>query len=247
MFAAMYQSRSRLGLKLNYSRQIASGRKEKVVNVVNVSQSFADNFRIGMDKIKGSLFQIMTQRMSDKDKASLTAHWGQKLDIVEKTEGGESTTGTATTTTSGTGRVMTSGINDTVSPKIEQSKHLPTVSFNGDIVEDKQLLHPLLGELVADLGYKKLYLTNVKSLALTPVWKKQRILRPERAAQIATDKIATKLGSSLPGAITLYMDRKSKEIGIIDGQHRAGALMLLAQKGISVPMPKYLLVIRFND
>jgi len=91
--------------------------------------------------------------------------------------------------------------------------------------------HPLLGELVANLGYKMLFLTSVKSLVLTPVWKKQRILRPERAALIAKDKVRNGLASSMSGTIALYIHRRTKEIGIIDGQHRAGALMILAQEG----------------
>lgn len=98
--------------------------------------------------------------------------------------------------------------------------------------EDVYLYHPLLGEKIADLGYKKLFLTNVKSLILTPIWKKQRILRPERAALIAKEKIKNGLVSSLNGSIVLYMHRKTNEIGIIDGQHRATALMILSQQGI---------------
>jgi hypothetical protein len=63
------------------------------------------------------------------------------------------------------------------------------------------------------------------------VWKKQRILRPDRAKMIAADKVRSGLAKSLSGTISMFMDRASGEIGIIDGQHRAGALMILSQKG----------------
>lgn len=110
--------------------------------------------------------------------------------------------------------------------RLSTRMHLPAETQHAEVH------HPLLGEQVASLGYKTLYLTSVKSLVLTPVWKKQRILRPERAALIAKDKVRSGLASSMSGTIALYMHRRTKEIGIIDGQHRAAALMILAQEGV---------------
>jgi len=90
---------------------------------------------------------------------------------------------------------------------------------------------PVLGDLVADLGYKKVYLTSVSALSRIPVWKKQRILRRERLQMIAE---SMKRWSSpyLPGIITLYEDSTSGDVGIIDGQHRAGALRFLVDQGV---------------
>lgn len=54
-------------------------------------------------------------------------------------------------------------------------------------------MHPILGELVADLEYKRVYRTSIASLIKVPVWEKQRILRPERALAIAEAKLKKKV------------------------------------------------------
>ena len=91
--------------------------------------------------------------------------------------------------------------------------------------------HPVFGKRVANLGYKSVYLTSVSSLAKTQVWERQRTLRPDRAARIAASKIALGRTKSLSGVITMFCDKASGQSGIVDGQHRAGALMLLSQGG----------------
>ena len=91
--------------------------------------------------------------------------------------------------------------------------------------------HPIFGKKVANLGYKSVYLTSVSSLAKTQVWERQRTLRPDRAARIAASKIALGRTKSLSGVITMFCDKISGQSGIVDGQHRAGALMLLSQGG----------------
>ena len=90
--------------------------------------------------------------------------------------------------------------------------------------------------MVSDLGYKKVYLTNILRLSQAKVWEQQRILRPERAAAIAQDKLKhydSTVGTSsihMPGVITMFEDIKTGLSGIIDGQHRAAALVMLAQE-----------------
>jgi hypothetical protein len=98
-------------------------------------------------------------------------------------------------------------------------------------IEDDCLLHPTFGERLVDLGYKKIYLTNVSSLARAPIWEKQRILRPDRAARIAQNKVQSGRASSFIGVITMFEDKLSGRIGIVDGQHRAAAYLLLSQQG----------------
>eukprot|EP00192_Tetraselmis_astigmatica_P006275 CAMPEP_0117673794 /NCGR_PEP_ID=MMETSP0804-20121206/14673_1 /TAXON_ID=1074897 /ORGANISM="Tetraselmis astigmatica, Strain CCMP880" /LENGTH=441 /DNA_ID=CAMNT_0005482577 /DNA_START=57 /DNA_END=1379 /DNA_ORIENTATION=- len=94
-------------------------------------------------------------------------------------------------------------------------------------------LHPVLGELVTDLGYKRTYTSTLQNLITVPIWKKQRTLRPERAKKIAAFKLK---GHSpgrpigLPGVITLYQDAGSRQLGIVDGQHRLAALVTLCEK-----------------
>lgn len=99
------------------------------------------------------------------------------------------------------------------------------------VADDDSLTHPIFGKRIASLGYKNVYLTSVASLAKTQVWERQRTLRPDRAARIATSKITLGRTSSLSGVITMFCDKLSGRSGIVDGQHRAGALMLLSQEG----------------
>ena len=98
-------------------------------------------------------------------------------------------------------------------------------SNNNDIDNKDSSNHPKLGRLLADLVYKRVYLTSIESLALIPVWERQRTLRPQRSLLIAEEKIriSTLRGNStagITGIISAYMHRTSGDIGILDGQHR---------------------------
>ena len=63
--------------------------------------------------------------------------------------------------------------------------------------------HPILGAVVADMGYKKVYQVSARTLATIPVWKKQRAYRHDRAKVIAADKMKT-LHFGLPGILVLH-------------------------------------------
>ncbi len=63
--------------------------------------------------------------------------------------------------------------------------------------------HPILGPVLADLGYKRIHLTSSRALAAIPVWKKQRIYRHGRAKTMASDKMKT-LHLGLPGVIGIF-------------------------------------------
>mmetsp|Transcript_4123 Transcript_4123/g.6889 ORF Transcript_4123/g.6889 Transcript_4123/m.6889 type:complete len:453 (-) Transcript_4123:84-1442(-) len=193
---------------LRNSRLFSTSAKDRLLNI---QSALSDNVLSGYNQLKGSLIQAMAHRMNAKDKAELIQYWGEDAKIIETS--------------------VSKSAKSTETPKIA-ARVLPTPKFDLDgPSEESTLFHPVLGEKLADLGYKTLYLTNVRSLATAPIWKKQRILRPERAQLIANDKIKNNLGSSLSGSISFFLDKKTKEFGIIDGQHRAGALMILAQKG----------------
>ena len=89
--------------------------------------------------------------------------------------------------------------------------------------------HPLLGRMLHDFGTKQIYSVSAKQLATLPVWKKQRIYRHDRAKFIAKDKRNTPhLG--MPGIIVLHEDTEGR-LTILDGQHRVGAMAVLAEKG----------------
>lgn len=182
------------------------------------SRSYLDSL---FERTKDTIFSLMAKNMTKKDVSKFKPYWESKLQ-----EGGEEIQ-----------KVEEIKVEKKESKKPEVPKLIsaapkpteirPVTATSSDVF----LYHPLLGELVSDLGYKRLYLTNVQGLARTPVWKKQRILRPERAALIADDKIRKGFKSTLSGVISLYQDKETREFGIIDGQHRAGALMILAQRG----------------
>lgn len=173
-------------------------------------ESLQKSVGAGLEDLKGTVLQAMAKRMSIKDRTELINSWSTEPAV---------------------------NINNQVMA-VDQlhvkgmSKPLPVPNLLGAAsATDVNLFHPILGERLADLGYKQLYLTNVRSLALAPIWKKQRILRADRAQMIVQDKIRNGLAGSISGTISMFMDISTAEIGIIDGQHRAGALMLLAQKG----------------
>lgn len=85
--------------------------------------------------------------------------------------------------------------------------------------------HALLGDPIADLGYKRIHLASAKTLSTIPVWKEQRIYRHDRAKAMAKDKTKTPhLG--MPGIIVLHEDSEGK-LSILDGQHRVGCMALL--------------------
>ena len=73
-----------------------------------------------------------------------------------------------------------------------------TTSTSADAVA-----HPVLGPVVADMGYKKIYQVSARTLATIPVWKKQRSYRHDRAKVIAADKMKT-LHFGLPGILVLH-------------------------------------------
>lgn len=174
-----------------------------------------------LEKLKGTIIELMAKRMNEKDIQEFTNHWEKRIDekdIIHKSQ----------------------------PENLVKSQKMPENSISEEQKEEKQvvlkplepkvkteinLFHPLLGERVSDLGYKQVYLSNIRSLMKTPVWKRQRILRPERAALIANSKISKGLASTISGPISVYWNNNTQEIGIIDGQHRVGALMILAQKG----------------
>ena len=77
--------------------------------------------------------------------------------------------------------------------------------------------HPILGTLICDLKYKKVYLSDINSLVKAHVWEKQRTLRHERAELIAHTKIENNSCNLMPGVITCYQVANTENIGkIID-------------------------------
>lgn len=171
-----------------------------------------------LTKMKGSLLETLAKRMPPKDAEMLAKHWGYLHDNSSSSSSVEPTN-----------RVVQQPVIPHYAPI---SPHTQTSAWPiPHDIKDDCLLHPTFGERLIDLGYKKIYLTNVSSLARAPIWEKQRILRPDRAARIAQNKVQSGRASSFIGVITMFEDKLSGRIGIVDGQHRAAAYLLLSQQG----------------
>jgi hypothetical protein len=68
---------------------------------------------------------------------------------------------------------------------------------------DERNMHPVLGPVISDFGYKRVHLVPAKTLASIAVWKKQRTFRHDRAKTMVKDKLKTPhLG--FPGIIVLH-------------------------------------------
>ena len=76
-------------------------------------------------------------------------------------------------------------------------------------------VHPVLGAVLADLGYKRLHVVPSSVLENIPVWEKQRIFRYDRSKTMAADKTKT-LHLGLPGVICLFEDSKG-QLSVLDG------------------------------
>ena len=87
--------------------------------------------------------------------------------------------------------------------ELEHEKNNDGFSDSVPLIEDKLKEHPVLGQMVADLGYKRIHLASAKNLATIPIWKKQRIYRHGRSKNMAADKMKT-LHLGLPGIIGIF-------------------------------------------
>jgi hypothetical protein len=71
-----------------------------------------------------------------------------------------------------------------------------------EVVQDVDV-HPVLGPVVANLGYKRIHRVSAKALSDIPVWEKQRVYRHGRAKKMADDKMKS-LHLGMPGIIGLH-------------------------------------------
>ena len=194
---------------------------------MNTASSAMKHVNEAQETIRETLLNTMMKRLTDDEARSLAEHWGyieskvtqeaQQAERVQKKE------------------------------KKEEVVENPYARFMEEVgisTGETHFLHEHLGELVLDLGYKKVYRTSVMNLSRTPVWEKQRILRPNRSRAIVNEKI-TKKSMHLPGVLTMFQDKNGRT-GIIDGQHRAAALVILAQEGHWDPYARNIMVDVFS-
>jgi len=118
-------------------------------------------------------------------------------------------------------------------PQYEQTnEELTTKTKEEDCDEDDdsntEPIHPVLGKVIADLGYKRLHFVSAGKLGAIQVWNRNRIYRNSRAQSMANEKIKS-MELGFPGAICLHEDDNGK-LSIVDGQHRVG--MMVALRGM---------------
>jgi hypothetical protein len=97
--------------------------------------------------------------------------------------------------------------------------------------KEQHEIHPILGQLVQDFGYKRTYTVALDQLKNVPVWEKQRTYRHARAQKMAKDKLQT-LHLGMLGNIMLHQNLEG-ELVVLDGQHRIGMLQILQQENAS--------------
>jgi len=88
--------------------------------------------------------------------------------------------------------------------------------------------HPVLGPVIADLGYKRIHLVSSGRLGTIPIWNRNRIYRNNRAKAMATEKLKT-MELGFPGVIGLH-EAPSGKLSIVDGQHRVGMMASLKER-----------------
>ena len=98
--------------------------------------------------------------------------------------------------------------------------------------------HPCFGELLADLGFKKIYRASARTLVNSvPIWSKQRACNEARVDQIVQAKVeepslmgpimAFEFAGGIDGELALPSLTRPQPRAIFDGQHRARAAMRL--------------------
>lgn len=134
-------------------------------------------------RMKGSILDLMAKNMSEGDKEFLLLRWGQQSPTEKEVfpeSGAKPVPGISVMPVRPPAVVVDETASSTAALPIDATK----IENNDNSVA----LHPVFGQLLADVGYKKVYLTSARRLVLAQVWQKQRTLRPERSAGIAKVK-----------------------------------------------------------
>ena len=193
-----------------------------------LAMSFGPTVSDVVQRGKRSILEVMAKRMSKDDAQIMLQHF--TVDSKSLVQDIQKEIKTIEAVKASSVEIEKKNILPSQNIELMKSMKNEMMIQNKKEYDNVHLLHPIFGKLVTDLGFKKVYLTNVKSLIHAPVWEKQRILRPERCSRIAAAKIQ-KGNFALPGVISMYCDKASGKYGIVDGQHRAGALLIMAQQG----------------
>jgi hypothetical protein len=143
--------------------------------------------------MKGSILELMAKNMSVVDQEFLLTRWAAGFThakAAEPKKEDDSHDDVLKPQLEGEEDVILPADNDTDTLHTAScpSPILSTTEPGGPVpkVATKEVeYHPIFGQLLADIGYKQVYLTSARRLVLAQVWQKQRTLRPERSAGIA--------------------------------------------------------------
>ena len=84
--------------------------------------------------------------------------------------------------------------------KMDTTQELSTSTASNENDDD---VHPILGQIIMDFGYKRVHVMSTKKLAAIPIWEKQRVYRHDRAKVMAKDKLKS-MNLGLPGVVALH-------------------------------------------
>jgi len=119
-------------------------------------------------------------------------------------------------------------VKDTVlKPAKDASSESAEDETDGESDEEAKEDHPVLGPLVADLGYKRIHFVSSGRLGTIPVWNRNRTYRNNRAKAMAAEK-AKSMELGFPGVICLH-EAPTGKLSIVDGQHRVGMMAALKE------------------
>ena len=152
------------------------------------SESGKDVTRNVLNRMRGSILELMAKSMSKKDQEYLLIQWGspkekKNPDDLANTDKLSSTFVETSFNNPGATLLNKSSVSEPESVSKTESESPSSPEAPHTITTDT--IHPIFGQLLADVGYKKVYLTSARRLVLAEVWEKQRTLRPERSAGIA--------------------------------------------------------------
>lgn len=171
--------------------------------------------KVAIANVKGTLLELLAKRLPEKEKSFLAEKWGfvnqkdMSADSLQKSDRLNSATSPSQheadiqakpKETNGIDSIAVEedkNLSFKITEEMANKQTLVPMSTIPEIVKEEtketpfspMIEHPIFGQLIADLPYKQVYLTNVSTIAKAPVWQKNRTLRSERVEKIAKSKL----------------------------------------------------------
>jgi len=184
--------------------EAAASSKQNILTEAERQSIWEKAEKAAMERVQSDL-SIQERRLAlDRWKSQLEAERQNDLELLEKND-------------------------DPQQQQHDEEEEDDTVEYHqSENTQVEKDVHPVLGPVLIDLGYKRIHITTARALSAVPVWEKQSVYRHDRAKLMATDKLKT-LELGLPGIIALH-ESKDGQLAILDGQHRVGMMTILEEK-----------------